>query len=287
MALAQKLDGVIINADSMQVYRELRVLTARPAAEDEAAVPHKLYGHVAGADAYSTGRYARDAATAIAEAQADKRVPIIVGGTGLYFRALLEGLSPIPPVPDDIRAHWRGLEQAHGAYALWTVLMHDDPQMALRLDPNDGQRIVRALEVFHSTGKSLAEWQRAPGLPVLEQAGTVRLVVLPERDELRQRCDVRFDAMMEQGAMDEVRMLAALNLPTDLPVMRALGVAPLMQLMEGKVTMDEAVTQAKAETRQYVKRQTTWLRRNMSAWKHIFQQQMKSIDEIIVAFIDC
>jgi tRNA dimethylallyltransferase len=287
MALAQKLDGVIINADSMQVYRELRVLTARPSTEDEAAVPHKLYGHVAGTEAYSTGKYARDAATAIAETQAEKRVPIIVGGTGLYFKALLEGLSPIPPIPDDVRAHWRGMEQSQGAYALWTVLMADDPQMALRLDPNDGQRIVRALEVFHATGKSLAEWQSVPGVPVLAEEGTVRLVVLPEREELRQRCDARFDAMMEQGALDEVRALAALNLSTDLPVMRALGVAPLMQLIAGLVTRDEAVTQAKAETRQYVKRQTTWLRRNMNAWTHISAQEMQTIDATIVAFIDC
>ena len=287
MALARKLNGVIINADSMQVYGDLCVLTARPSAEDEALVAHKLYGHIAAADAYSTGRYARDAAVVIGGAQAQGRVPIIVGGTGLYFRALLAGLSPIPPVPDDIRAHWRGLEQAQGAYALWTVLKSDDPQMALRLDPNDGQRIVRALEVFHATGKSLAEWQRQPGVPVLEEAKTLRLVVVPARDDLRQRCDARFDAMMEAGALAEVQALQRLNLPGDLPVMRALGVKPLMQLIEGTLERERAVEQAKAETRQYVKRQTTWLRRNMTAWKYVSTQQMQSIDELIVSFIDC
>ena len=287
MALARKFDGVIINADSMQVYRELRVLTARPSPEDETAVPHKLYGHVAGADAYSTGRYARDAAVAIAEAQAQGRVAIVVGGTGLYFKALLEGLSPIPPVPDDIRAHWRGLSLSQGAYALWTVLMHDDPQMALRLDPNDGQRIVRSLEVFHATGRSLAEWQSVPGVPVIEAAKALRLVVLPDREELRQRCDARFDAMMEAGVLEEVQALRRLSLSTDLPVMRALGVKPLMQLIDGLLTREVAIEQTKAETRQYVKRQSTWLRRNMTAWNNVSTQQMKSIDQLIVSFIDC
>ena len=287
MALAQKLNGVVINADSMQVYAELRVLTARPPPADEALVPHALYGHVAGADGYSTGRYARDAAVAIAKAQAARRLPIMVGGTGLYFKALLEGLSPIPPVREDVRQHWRQLEQSQGAYAMWTVLMNDDPQMALRLDPNDGQRIVRALEVFHSTGQSLAEWQRTPGVPVLDEAQTVRFLVNPERDDIRQRCDARFDAMMELGALDEVRALAALNLSSELPVMRALGVKPLMQLLAGELPEAEAIARAKAETRQYVKRQVTWLRRNMSAWRSVSAQEMHSIDHILVPFIDC
>jgi len=286
MALAERHDGIVINADSMQVYRELRVLTARPSSEDERRVPHVLYGHVAGADAYSTGRYARDAAVAIAEAKANGKVPVIVGGTGLYFRALLEGLSPIPAVPEAVRAHWRELEQSQGAYAAWTVLMNDDPEMALRLDPNDGQRVVRALEVFHATGQSLAEWQRTPGVPVLEQENAARLLVLPEREELRARCDLRFDQMMESGALDEVRSLADLGLSPDLPVMRALGVKPLMQLLAGALSREAAVEQAKAETRQYVKRQTTWLRRNMSAWKLVCTQQTECHDDTIVSFID-
>ena len=287
MALAKKLDGVIINADSMQVYRELRVLTARPSADDEAVVPHRLYGHVAGADAYSTGRYAREAAVAIDEVQAAKRLPIIVGGTGLYFRALLEGLSPIPPVPEDIRAHWRDEARRLGAAELHAKLKARDSEMAERLLPTDTQRVTRALEVLEATGKSLAEWQRAPGVPVLEEAGMTRLLVLPDREELRQRCDRRFDAMMREGALNEVRALAALKLSADLPVMRALGVAPLMQQIAGELSEDEAAAQAKAETRQYVKRQTTWLRRNMITWNYINKQQMNSIYGLIVSFIDC
>ena len=287
MALAQRLDGVVINADSMQVYAELRVLTARPSFADEARVPHALYGQVEGTEAYSTGKYARDAALAIADAQASSRLPIVVGGTGLYFKALLEGLSPIPPVRDDVRAHWRDREKEHGAHALWTTLMEDDPQMALRLDRNDGQRIVRALEVFHSTGQSLTEWQRWPGIPVLDEAQTVRLLVNPERDDIRQRCDARFDVMMDAGALEEVQALAALNLSPDLPVMRALGVKPLMQLLDASLSRDAAIAQAKAETRQYVKRQSTWLRRNMNAWNSLSAQQIDSLDDIIVSFIDC
>ena len=286
MALATKLNGVVINADSMQVYRELRVLTARPSPEDEATVPHALYGHVAGSEAYSTGRYARDAATAIADARVNNCVPIIVGGTGLYFKALLEGLSPIPDIPDDVRSKWRGLAAEHGALALWQMLSERDPVMAGRLDPNDTQRLTRAHEVMEATGRSLALWQEEPGLPVLAEKDTVRLLVLPEREELRQRCDRRFDVMMESGALDEVGALGVLNLASDLPVMRALGVKPLLQLIRGELSQTAAVEQAKAETRQYVKRQETWLRRNMSAWKHISTQEMQSINDKIVSFID-
>jgi tRNA dimethylallyltransferase len=286
LALAEQLGGVVINADSMQVYRELRVLTARPAAEDEARAPHWLYGHVPASEAYSAGRFVTDASDAIGRARREGLRPIIVGGTGLYFKALLEGLSPVPPIPDDVRTKWREMEKAHGTYAMWQVLTERDPVMAFRLDPSDGQRIVRSLEVHDATGTSLAEWQRTPGVPVLVEKETVRFVVLPERDELHRRCDARFEAMMAAGALEEVRALALLSLSPELPAMRALGVRPLMQHIAGDVTLDEAIKRAKAETRQYVKRQATWIKGNMTAWNTISTQEMESISRDKLAFIN-
>ncbi len=285
LELAERLGGTIINADSMQVYAELRILTARPSAAEEARAPHALYGFVPASDAYSSGRFVADAARAIAGAHAAGRRPIIVGGTGLYFKALLEGLSPVPPIPDDVRRHWRDLEAQHGAYALWTALMHDDPEMARRLDPNDGQRIVRGLEVFHATGTSLAEWQRKPGTPVLDAAAAVKLVVLPERPVLYARAGQRFNAMMAAGAQDEARALNTLALDPALPAMRALGVGPLIAAVRGEIATADAVTQSKTETRQYIKRQETWLRQHMITWNTITEKETKSIVAKIIPFI--
>lgn len=285
LALAERFNGVVINADSMQVYRELRILTARPTDEDLARAPHALYGFVPASEAYSTGRYVTDAAAALHSARDAGQRPIIVGGTGLYFKALLEGLSPVPPIPDDVRTHWRDLEAKQGAYALWTVLMHDDPQMALRLEPNDGQRIVRALEVFHATGKSLAEWQQTAGTPIIDPAEVIKLVMLPERDDLRARTDARFSKMIASGALAEAEALAALNLDPSLPAMRAIGVAPLVAAVTGRASLEEAISQAQAETRQYLKRQTTWIKSHMITWKHVFTQLKDSNEAELLAFI--
>lgn len=278
LRLAEQAGGSIINADSMQVYRELRVLTARPSVEDEGRVPHLLYGHVPAAEAYSAGRYARDAAVAIAEVRRAGRRAVIVGGTGLYFRALLQGLSPIPVIADDVRAHWRAEARRLEPEALHAVLASRDAEMAARLRSTDPQRVTRALEVLDGTGRSLAYWQDQPGEPVLDEAEAVRIVVTPERDELNQRCDSRFALMMAQGAMDEVAALAQLNLDGGLPAMRALGVAPLLQLQAGELTREEAVELATQETRQYAKRQLTWLRSNMRSWKAINTKEMESIE---------
>jgi tRNA dimethylallyltransferase len=267
LALAEDVGGTIINADAMQVYRELRVLTARPGAADEARAPHRLYGHVAGAEAYSAARFAVEAAAAIAEAQAEGRVPIVVGGTGLYFKALTEGLSPIPQVPDEIRKRWRDTANQEGPATLHAILEVRDPVMAARLSPTDPQRLVRALEVFEATGKSLAEWQQIPGTPIVTVEEGRAIVVAPSRDAMRERIDTRFDMMLAQGAVDEVRGLLELGLDEELPVMRALGVRPLRDLVRGTVSQEEAAEIAKAETRQYAKRQMTWLRRNMITWK--------------------
>lgn len=285
LALAERFNGVIINADSMQVYRELRILTARPTSEDLARAPHRLYGFVPASDAYSTGRYVKDVSVALQEARASGQRAIIVGGTGLYFKALLEGLSPIPEIPVDVRQHWRDQEAREGAYALWTVLMHDDPEMALRLEPNDGQRIVRALEVFHATGKSLAEFQRTPGTPILDNALAIKLLMMPSREELRARADARFEQMLVQGALAEAEALAALKLDPALPAMRAIGVAPLVAAARGELSLAAATERAKAETRQYVKRQSTWLNKNMITWNTVCAQSMESSEPSAITFI--
>ncbi|MBA4173894.1 MAG: tRNA (adenosine(37)-N6)-dimethylallyltransferase MiaA [Hyphomicrobium sp.] len=286
LALAGRLGGVVINADSMQVYRELRILTARPSDEDEARAPHRLYGHVPASEAYSAGRFVREAAIEIAGARSHGLVPIVVGGTGLYFKALLEGLSPIPPVADEIRTHWRRLEQERGASALWDILNRDDPEMAARLAPNDSQRIVRALEVLDATGRSLADWQRTPGVPVVPAEATVRFVVSPDIETLDRRIDTRFDAMMAEGAVDEVARLLALGLDPALPAMRALGVRPLAQMLAGSLSRDAAVAQAQTETRQFTKRQRTWLRGHMMSWNWLLTQQMESQMAESMMFID-
>jgi tRNA dimethylallyltransferase len=286
LALAERLGGTVINADSMQVYRELSLLTARPAPEDEARAPHALYGFVSGREAYSAGRYAADAAAAIAQARAARRVPIVVGGTGLYFRVLLQGLSPVPSVDPDVRAYWRAQAAARPARELHALLGVRDPVTAARLMPTDPQRIVRALEVLESTGRSLADWQREPGTPVLAEAETVRLLVLPERAGHGATIEARFDAMLAAGGMEEVRALLALGLSSELPIMRALGVAPLAAHLRGSLLLEEAVATAKADTRQYAKRQLTWLRRNMISWQIVDAQQPQRIADLILSFID-
>ena len=269
LEMAQRHGGAIINADSMQVYGELRILTARPTAEEEALVPHRLFGHVSVTDPYSVGRWLQDVEGALLWCEAAGRRPVIVGGTWLYFKALLEGLAPVPPVAADVRAHWRRRAENEGAAALHAVLAERDPEMAARLDEGDTQRIVRALEVLESTGVSLADWQRRKGTPLLQEAETERYVILRGREAVRQRCDERFDAMMAAGALDEARAVAALDLDPELPAARAHGLRPLLSYLRGEIDLEAAVGAGKLETRQYVKRQEIWLRRHMIAWKII------------------
>lgn len=285
MALAEKLGGAVINADSMQVYAELRILTARPSADDEARVPHLLYGHVPARDAYSTGRYMRDVAAALEQVAARGLRPILVGGTGLYFKALLEGLSPVPEVAADVRAHWRGEAERLGAAAVHEELALRDPVMAARLKPADTQRIVRALEVLESSGKSLSHWQSVPGTPVIDGERAVKLVLKPERAELHRRAEQRFVGMVADGALEEARALAALGLDPALPAMRAIGVAPLIAAVHGQMAIDAAVAQGQAETRQYIKRQTTWLNSHMITWNDVSVQSLECSTASSFAFI--
>lgn len=266
LELAERLGGTIINADSMQIYRELRVLTARPIPSEEARVPHRLYGTVSTAGAYSVGRWLDDVATAMAEAHGPGRVPILVGGTGLYFKALTEGLAPVPDIPAEVRSYWREQADWLERDALHAALAARDPAMAARLGSADPQRIVRALEVIDATGVSLAEWQGGTAAPLLASGDAVRLVIAPERESLCAAIDARFDRMIEDGAIEEARSLLNLKLDPGLPAMRAHGVRELAAYLSGAIGLDEAVAKAKTEGRRYAKRQMTWARRFMVDW---------------------
>jgi tRNA dimethylallyltransferase len=287
LQIARETGGVIINADSMQVYAELPILSARPAPEEEAQVPHRLYGHVPMGDGYSVGRFVREAEQVKEQVQAEGLRPIFVGGTGLYFKALLEGLSPIPAIPPAIREHWRREADRIGPSKLHRLLAERDPVTASRLSPTDPQRIVRALEVLEATDRPLWDWQNEPGRPVLRAQETVRLAVCPERATLHQCSETRFDGMMAQGALAEAERIAGLNLDPALPGMRALGLRPLMAHLQGDLSLEDAVAEGKAETRRYIKRQATWINGNMRAWKRISEQEMKSLAGKIVTFINC
>ena len=269
VALAERLGGHVINADSMQVYDTLRVLTARPDASAEARAPHVLYGHVpAACPDYSTGRWCAEAHAAIAEAQGAGCLPILVGGTGLYFRALTEGLAEIPDIPAAVRDELRA--EVAAPEALHARLADCDPILAARVHVNDRQRILRGLEVFAATGRPLSDWQGETSEPPLE--GAAGILLLPDRAWLYARCDRRVEAMLEAGAEAEIDALAALDLPPSLPVMKALGVAELLELRAGKLAREEAIAAVKQETRRYAKRQMTWFRNQMIAYK-VFSEQ--------------
>ena len=266
LLLAERLRGTVINANSMQVYRELRILTARPAEADLVRAPHRLYGTIPAAEACSVGRWLEAAAGAIGEAEGEGRVPVLTGGTGLYFKALGEGLAPVPDIPLEIRKYWRDVAARIGAEDLHRELAVRDPAMAARLNPTDTQRLVRALEVIDATSVSLAEWQGASAAPVLAPDSVLRLVIAPEREALYAAIDARFDAMIESGAIEEVRTLLALGLDPGLPAMRAHGVREVADYLSGLSGRAEAIAKAKTETRRYAKRQMTWLRRFMGDW---------------------
>lgn len=287
LAVAERVGrAVIVNADSMQVYADLRVLTARPDAGDEARAGHALFGHVDGIEAYSVARYVEDVGRVLTVAWGEGRLPIIVGGTGLYFKALLEGLSPVPAIDPDLRQRLRNQAADVGAARMHALLAAKDPEMAARLVPSDTQRITRALEVVETTGRSLADWQRLPGVPVIAAEDTARFVLAPERDLLMRRCDQRFGLMIAGGALDEVAALAARRLSADLPVMRALGVRPLAEHLAGQLSLDVACQQAMTETRQFAKRQVTWLNRYMVAWGWLQTQETERNAVEIVSNID-
>jgi tRNA dimethylallyltransferase len=266
LTLAERIGGMIVNADSMQVYRDLRIITARPTPEEEAHVPHRLYGHIDAAENYSVGRYVVDAAAALAEARQLGRTPIFVGGTGLYFKALTHGLAAVPPITPGVRAAVRARLEAEGPAALHDELARRDPVMAARLELADRARIARALEVLEATGRSLAEWQRVGMAPMLDRVRAVTIFLSPNRDELRRRIDVRFDAMLASGALTEVKALAARGLDARLPALKAHGVPWLIRHLTGEMTLADAAAAAKKDTRHYTKRQFTWFRHQLGDW---------------------
>jgi tRNA dimethylallyltransferase len=259
LALAEEIGGVVINADSMQVYREAPILTAQPSDADKARAPHLLYGHISVQTAYSVGSWRADAADALAKAQAMGRVPVFVGGTGLYFMALTEGLANVPATPPEIRDAARALLDDIGVEALHAKLTDRDPLTASKLRPSDPQRVLRAFEVFQATGRPLAEWQSTPAEPILkDMAG---FVLDPPRPELRARIALRFETMLEQGGLEEARKLEGLDLA--LPAAKLLGLRPLQALAMGTLTREEALDAAITGTRQFAKRQMTWFRHRM------------------------
>jgi tRNA dimethylallyltransferase len=270
LELAQAFDGVIVNADAMQVYAEIEVLSARPAPEDRRLAPHRLFGHVPAAQAYSVSRWLRDAREALDEAWGQGRVAIVAGGTGLYFRSLDQGLADVPDVPAEIRARWRRALAERGSQALHEELALRAPDEGRRLRRSDGQRIARALEVLEATGEPLgAHHGRGAATSPLAGADVTRVAIVPDRAALYRRCDARFVQMMEQGALDEVKRLMALELDPALPAMRAIGVQALARHLAGEIDVDEAVRIAQRETRNYAKRQLTWLRHQMPAFQQV------------------
>jgi tRNA dimethylallyltransferase len=261
--LAQATGGVVINADSMQVYRDLRVLTARPTVDEEVLVQHRLYGHVDAAVNFSAGAWVAGAAAVLAEVRAQNRLAIFAGGSGLYLKALTRGLSAVPPIPVEVRESVRARLERDGVEALHGELAQRDPASAERLKPRDRTRIARALEVVEATGRSLTDWHRE-GLPPLLPPGTFSALFLePGRDQLYARIDARFDAMLGAGALEEVAALEMRRLDPLLPAMKAHGVPALIRHLKGELTRDEAAAIGRADTRHYAKRQFTWFRHQL------------------------
>ena len=279
MELAENLGGIIINADSMQVYCELAVLTARPSAADEMCIPHRLYGHVKASERYSVGRYQEEAARALAEARSGNRVAIFTGGTGLYFDALVKGLSPIPAVPVEIREGVRRRFETMGREPFFEEFARRDPETATKLRVSDTQRVQRAAAVLEATGRPLAEWQDISGRPVLAGLRVARLVLAPSREVLFERIDRRFEVMARQGALEEARLL--LDLDPTLPAAKAVGLPQLQGYLTGLGSLESAIGEAQLATRHYVKRQMTWFRNRMREWAWAEQINLSNIITLI------
>lgn len=258
LALGRAFGGTVVNADSMQVYRELPVLSAAPGAAERAAAPHALYGVLSASEPCSAGRWRAMALDAIAHAHAAGRLPILAGGTGLYLKALMEGLADIPPVPRAVHAASRARMDELGPEAFHRALAVRDPVTAASLSPSDRQRLIRAWDVLETTGRSPSDWQADRAEPPPLRFATV--ILLPPRETVYRACETRLDAMIAAGALDEVRRLMAMNLDPTLPAAKAVGVPEFMAHLRGEMALDEALAAAGAATRRYAKRQMTWLR---------------------------
>lgn len=280
MRLAEISGGVVINADASQVYADLRILSARPDDTEMARAPHRLFGYRDAATACSAADWAEDARREIASAQDAGRLPIIVGGTGLYMRTLLYGIAPVPDIDPTIRAEVRAMSVGRAA----VMLRREDPETAARLKPQDITRISRALEVIRSTGRSLSSWQQELSGGIIDQVSIVPAILLAPRDWLYARCNARFEAMLDQGAIEEVEALHARRLDPSLPAMRAIGVRDIIDWCEGRTSRGEMVERAQAATRQYAKRQYTWFRHQLPAeWQRIETQlDDENMDEFVI-----
>ena len=275
LELALNAGGIVINADSMQVYRDLRIITARPTHGEEARVPHRLYGHVDAALNFSAGAWVSDAAKALEEAKAEGRLPIFIGGTGLYFKALTAGLSVVPPIPAELREDVRARLERNGVEALHAELAGRDPRAAERLNLRDRTRIARALEVVEATGRSLLDWHNEGQPPLLPKDSFRAVFLAPERDELYARIDARFDAMLGAGALKEVERLAGRGLDPLLPAMKAHGVPALIRHLRGELSLDAAAAIGRADTRHYAKRQFTWFRHQLPEFEWVKPEEAR------------
>jgi tRNA dimethylallyltransferase len=284
-ALASWGGATIINADSMQVYRELRILTARPSPDDQARVPHRLYGVMSGRERCSAGKWAGWARGAIDDARANGRIPIVVGGTGLYFEALEGGLAAIPPIDPSRRAEAEDEFDALGAMAVREALAAIDPVWTARVPGNDRQRVLRAWTVWRATGRPLSAWQSEGVGSVAGVRTSLRFVLMPPRETIYRRCNARFATMVEHGALEEIAALLASGIPEDRPVMKAVGVRELVRHLSGATTLDQAVADGQQATRRYAKRQLTWIRNRMASWQAIDAQFSESFADQIFSFI--
>ncbi|WP_289079291.1 tRNA (adenosine(37)-N6)-dimethylallyltransferase MiaA [uncultured Thalassospira sp.] len=275
--MAEAFDGVVINADSMQVYSELRVLSARPDESETSRAPHRLYGVLSGREACSAGKWRDMAMAEINDCHAQGKLPIVTGGTGMYLNALTEGIAPIPDVPSRIRDSVTAELEDIGHAAFFEKLKKNDPETAATLDGANTQRMIRAAEVFAHTGRGLASWHKEPMVPPPANMKFKKLCYMPPRDILYDRCDRRFDLMLEQGAIDEVRDLIALGLPDTTPVMKAVGVRELGAYLAGEIDLATAREKSQRETRRYAKRQLTWFRHQMSDKEIIDAQYSESL----------
>jgi len=272
LALAQEAGGVVINADSAQVYRDLRIVSARPSMEDEAWAPHRLYGTRDGADACSAADWAAEAKAAIDRAHEQGRLPILVGGTGLYVRTLIDGIAPVPDIDPDVRAAVRALPVGDA----FAALVREDPDAAARLGPGDTSRIARALEVVRATGRTLKTWQDEKVGGIGGSVSLRPLLLLPPRDWLNVRCDKRFEKIFSEEGIEEISLLLERSLPALAPVMRAIGVREIAAFLRGDISREQALAEGQAATRQYAKRQYTWFRRQPPAAWPRFEQPLET-----------
>uniref|UniRef100_E6VCY3 tRNA dimethylallyltransferase n=1 Tax=Rhodopseudomonas palustris (strain DX-1) TaxID=652103 RepID=E6VCY3_RHOPX len=282
LRLAEARGGAVINTDSMQVYRDLRIITARPTPDEEALVPHLLYGTVDAAVNFSAGAYVEAAAAALAEARSAGLLPILIGGTGLYFKALTRGLSAVPPVPAEVRDAVRLRLDRNGVLALHAELAGCDPEAAARLAPADRTRIARALEVVLATGRPLTEWHRQASPPLLPPDEVAAVFLAPDREALYERIDSRFAAMLQAGALDEVSALAERRLDPLLPAMKAHGVPALIRHLRGEIGLDEAAAIGAADTRHYAKRQFTWFRHQLPEFRWVKPEEAGALLDNVI-----